>query len=291
VDIVDAQVHVFHKHTEAQAIAAMDALGINSVVIDEVWTFEADETITPCRKFPNGAKRALTPLSQAATLKFPNRFSLLQRVGRDDPDLATLLAVLSATPGCRAVRIDGRDRSEQQALSDGGYDDLLRLARRYGFPVFILMVGPDVAATTRTISRRFSDVQFILDHCGRPASPRQWEEILSLGECPNLAMKWCHPHHYFDAGPYPFAGLREQLARAMASFGVHRMMWASDITADRSGVPWSDLLYTIRDDPSLSMSEKAWVLGRTARTILKWDAFAPEAAIQAPALGKASART
>jgi L-fuconolactonase len=278
MDIVDAQVHVFHKYTEAQTIAAMDALGIISVVIDELWSLEADGSITPCKSFPNGAKRALTPLSQAAALRYPDRFSLLQRLSRDDPDPAALFAVLSATPGCRAVRIDGREKAEQHALSDGGYDDLLRLSRRHALPVFILMVGPDVAEIARKISCRFSDIQFILDHCGRPASLGQWDEILSLGEYPNLAMKWCHPHHYFDAGPYPFTGLRVQLARAIESFGSHRMMWASDVTMDRGGVSWADLLYTVRDDPSLGMIEKEWVLGRTARTLLKWDVSDPDAA-------------
>jgi predicted TIM-barrel fold metal-dependent hydrolase len=282
MDIVDAQVHVFQKHTEAQTMAAMDALGIKGVVIDEVWSLGADETISPCQIFPNGATRPLTPLAQAAALKFPDRFSLLQRVSRDDPELAALFAVLSATPGCRAVRIDAREKTEQQALSGGGYNELLRLARRHELPVFLLMVGPGVADTARGIAVRFSDIQFILDHCGRPASLQQWDEILTLSECPNLAMKWCHPHHYFDAGPYPFAGLRVQLARAIGSFGARRIMWASDITVDRAGVPWADLLYTIRDDPSLDMSDKEWVLGRTARTLLKWNMPVP---------GEASPRT
>jgi L-fuconolactonase len=278
MDIVDAQVHVFHKHTEAQTIAAMDALGINGVVIDEVWSVESDGAITPSKTFPNGAQRALTPLSQAAALKFPDRFSFLQRLGRDDPDLVAQFAILSTTPGCRAVRIDGREKVEQVALSDGGYDHLLRLARTHDLPVFILMVGAGTSEVARQICRRFPDVQFVLDHCGRPATLEQWDEHLALSACSNLALKWCHPHHYFKAGPYPFEGLRTQLARAIEAFGSDRIMWASDITMDRAGVCWADLLYCIREDSSLSESDREWVLGRTARKLLKWDSSTPNAA-------------
>jgi predicted TIM-barrel fold metal-dependent hydrolase len=275
MDIVDAQVHVFHHHTESQMIACMDALGITGVVIDELWSFATDGTTLPCKIFPNGANRPLSPLAAGAALRLPDRFSLQQRVSRLDPELAALFAILSSTAGCRAVRIDGRTKAEQEALGDGGYDTVIRLARAHDLPVFLLIPGPETAKITRDISSKFSDVQFILDHCGRPESMGKWEDILTLSECPNLALKWCHPLHYFDAGPYPFVNVRVQLARAIGSFGARRIMWASDITVDRGGVSWADLLYTIREDAALSMSDKEWILGRTARTILKWVVSTP----------------
>ncbi|KRP98762.1 hypothetical protein AOQ72_16810 [Bradyrhizobium yuanmingense] len=272
MDIVDSQVHVFHKHTEQEALAAMDALGIAGVLIDELWAFGPNGTLPPETVLSNGAVRPLSPLAQAAAMKFPHRFSFLQRVSREDPDLPALFAMLAATPGCRAIRLNCLPRLEQIALAEGGFDELLKLARRYEFPVFVIIPGGGPEAM-RKICRKFSDVQFILDHCGRTESSSQWDDVLTLSDCPNLAMKWSHPHHYFkDAGPYPFPGHRVQLGRAIESFGVNRLMWATDISADGGGVSWAELLFTIRDNPSLSLNDKEWLLGKTARTILKWDA-------------------
>jgi hypothetical protein len=39
-----------------------------------------------------------------------------------------------------------------------------------------------------------------------------------------------------------------------------------------AGRSWSEMPYAVRDDPSLQASEKAWVLGGTARRVLNWPA-------------------
>lgn len=42
MDIVDAQIHAFYTVGEAETLAAMNALGIQGAVIDELW---ADQPI------------------------------------------------------------------------------------------------------------------------------------------------------------------------------------------------------------------------------------------------------
>lgn len=48
-----------------------------------------------------------------------------------------------------------------------------------------------------------------------------------------------------------------------------KSIWDSDKTVIR-GHTWSDLLHWLKDDPELSHTEKEWILGGTARCILKW---------------------
>ena len=55
-------------------------------------------------------------------------------------------------------------------------------------------------------------------------------------------------------------------------------MWASDFSVIRG--TWAEMLFAVRDSRALSASDKEWVLGRTARTILKWPA--PAVAPQRP---------
>lgn len=50
---------------------------------------------------------------------------------------------------------------------------------------------------------------------------------------------------------------------------MDRLLWASDKSV-MVGHTCSDLLHCVRDDPELSQDEREWILGRTARRILKW---------------------
>lgn len=270
MDIVDAQVHVFYAMGEVETLACMKALGIQGMVIDELWRHTPEGASWPYRDFGGGVRRFVAPLAQAAALRHPDRFALLQRVTRHDPDLPSLFSILGNTPGCRAVRINLRQREERQAFLDGGYDSLLRLAGKHDLAVCLLIHGRNAADVLRHTLQRFPDVRFVLDHLGNPKSTDQWNAVLGLAECKNLWLKWCHGHHCFDAGPYPFAGLRKEMSRAIDAFGVQRMLWASDFTHDRGGVTWSELLYYVREAPQLSQSDKAWLLGRSARDVFNW---------------------
>jgi hypothetical protein len=49
-------------------------------------------------------------------------------------------------------------------------------------------------------------------------------------------------------------------------------MWASDYTVSRSRQNWAESLFYLRHSPVLSQSEKEWILGRTARKLLRWPA-------------------
>jgi L-fuconolactonase len=252
----------------------MDALGIRSVVIDEVWGFNDKMQALPFEQLSNGFARAVSPRAQAASLKHPDRFSYLQRVSRHDPDLEALFAILGSSPGCRSVRIDVREPAENQAIRDGGYDELLKLAREYDLPTSVL--SRDTAATIRGTVAKFPDLSFVVDHCGFPRGTQQWDDVLTLGKFKNVWLKWSHAHRAFGVAEYPFAEFQPQLARAIDSFGVERVMWASDFTHnqkhDRSANIWAELLYSIRDSAALSQGDKEWLLGRTARSLFRWEA-------------------
>jgi predicted TIM-barrel fold metal-dependent hydrolase len=270
MDIVDAQVHVFYATGEQETLAVMNALGIQSMVIDELWHHTPEGASWPFRDFGNGVRRFVTPQAQAAVLRHPDRFSLLQRVTRHDPDLTSVFSILGDTPGCRAVRINLRPREERQAFLDGGYDDLLKLAERRNLAVCVLMHGQNTAQVLRGTVQRFGGVRFVLDHLANPKSPEQWNDVLGLGSLKNLWLKWCHGHHFFEAGPYPFPGLQKEMARAIDAYGVQRMVWASDFTHDRGGVTWGDLFYYVRESPLLSEGDKEWLMGRSAREVFNW---------------------
>ena len=270
LDIVDAQIHLSpHMHL-GEVLAAMDVLGIQGAVIDEFWGMNDQMQALPCAVLPGGGYRPLSPLAQAAALLHPQRFSYFQRVDRHDPELAAVFAMLGAAPGARAVRLEVREPAERKAMAEGGYAGLLELAQEYALPVCVH--GRDTGAMLRAAVARHPQVRFVLDHCGWPRSAQQWNEVLALGANRNVWLKWSHAHRAFASGPYPFAGLHAELARAIDAFGIERVVWASDFTHERSGCTWSDLLHYCRDAAALSGGDREWLLGKGARTLFRWEA-------------------
>jgi predicted TIM-barrel fold metal-dependent hydrolase len=287
MDIVDGQVHVGHGEIEA-TLRAMDALGIRSLFIDELWggkLGEGDPThIQPGFRLPNGAWRTFSPTAEQASLLHPDRFSYLVRVDRKDPDLAALMRIIGSAPHARAVRVQPTwTMAEAGAFAEGAYDEIFALAGEHGLPVFLFM--PGFAELLPRYLARFPQVTFVVDHCGMPfqqipfdrpeaerarvETPNYFDEVLKLADYPNAALKWAHAPARFGVPDYPFEPLRPFLRRAISAFGPERIMWASDnsVIPDQT---WSDLLHAIRDNPELTAEEKRWILGASARRILNW---------------------
>jgi predicted TIM-barrel fold metal-dependent hydrolase len=279
-DVVDAQLHLSLALTEECTLASMDALGIRSLIIDELWHFTEDGRAMPCVVLPGNVQRALSPYALAASLKHPDRFAFLQRVHYRDPQLAAVVAELASTPACIAIRIVLPNATERDVFATGGYDEVFSLAQRHNLP--LCMLGIDTAALPDILAR-FPGVRFVLDHCGYARSPQHWEEILELGQHTNLWFKWGHPHRAFRKFPDPDAAMRRGLVQVVEAYGAQRVMWASDLTFDDSGWTWSQLLALVRDNPELSLDHKQWILAGTARKLFRW------AATEAPAVASRAA--
>ena len=287
-DIVDAQVHIRHGEIES-TLAAMDALGIRSVMLDEFWGIMRETHPThfePGYQLPNGAWRAAWPTAELASLLHPDRFAYLIRIDRRDPDLESVMRTIVASPQARAFRVQPVWTREDVAdLAGGGYDDLLALAQDLGLPVCFFIPGH--VELLRPYIAKFPRLTFVIDHCGmgfpfipldqdpaaaqRTQAPAYLDEVLTLAEFPNVALKWSHAQDLFGVPAYPYEPLRPLLRKTLQAFGSERVMWASDHTVI-PGHSWSDLLTSLRDDSELSPNEKAWLLGRAARTIFQWPA-------------------
>lgn len=269
-DIVDAQFHMGPEQGADASMAAMDALGIRSAVLDELWGFDGDGEPVPHARLANGACRPLSPLSLTASLEHPGRFSFLQRVTRGDPQLPQLIPILASTPGCRALRISITSDDERSRLVAGEWDEVLRLAQQNELPVCVMV--EDAGRILPPVMRRFDGLQVIVDHCGWVRTPEQWAQVLALARMPNAWLKWSHARKAFRRHTDPEAAQQREFVRALEAFGVERVLWASDASYEESKATWSELLDFVIDNPALSVGDRAWVAGRAARHVLRWAA-------------------
>lgn len=299
MDIVDTQVHV-GPGGAAEKIAAMDALGITSVLIDEWWGgWWGTKPGEPAYRVGDGAVRTTSPTAELASWTFPGRFSYLVRVDPKDPDIRQVVRFARDSEYARALRIPmPMPRSELTAFADGGHDSVFAAASETGMPIFVSLLGHSDLLVRYV--EKFPDVRVIIDHCGMPASmsmvplvvqmeglpdseqywsalcgaplEQSFARVLRLAEYSNVALKWAHAPSRLNAAGYPNIAARPFLRKAIDAFGAERIMWASDVTVNPTGETWAELLHAIKDNPDLTAEERAYILGGSARKWLDWPA-------------------
>lgn len=262
-DIVDSQVHLGLNPSISEALAAMDALGIRTLIADEFWDFDGGAPRPTARV--GGVLRSLSIVGQQAALQYPGRFAWMLRLNREDPMLDPLIRLHAQAPGCVALRIVLSSRKEREHFAAGDWDVALRLAVELGLAVDFLSAR--MAPLVRGAMERFPGLNLVVDHCGWCRSVEEWAATLTLADLPGVSLKWAHPGRTFQHFPDPGTAQRDGLVQAVAAFGAGRVMWASDVSADDSGASWGELLETVRAQSGLTDSQRAAVLGETARRV------------------------
>jgi L-fuconolactonase len=264
MEIVDAQVHANQRGLDL-SIAIMDAVGVDAAIID-VWP--------PVRhKLPDGITRFEYPFAEEAVARFPKRFAYVVRFDPNDPEVENAMAKLRTSLGRLCTRI--ASGFDLKILSEGGHEKILAAAAKHNVPVMIYPGGNFPALTNYV--RKFGSVQFIIDHVGmgveRVSLPNQLETtIAQLVDCakyPNVAVKWGHAPR-LSREPFPYLDLIRQMGRVIDAFSVQRIMWASDYTVTTDHHTCAESLFCLRCSERLSGNDKEWILGRTARQILRW---------------------
>jgi len=212
---------------------------------------------------------------------------------RDDaaPDLLEQLQAAAARPGVKGFRLmfsPGRVKKYEA----GGYDHLLRCTAKVGLPLFLLCIGH--VETAGKIIRAYPDLPVVIDHFAIPQPPMRvadaspWArlgDLLGLACFPNAYVKMCGAPSLSREG-YPYHDAWPHVARVIEAFGVERLAWASDIGRFRGVIGWErfpqalqpyqgkhtymeSLAFFLYSD-RLNASEKASILGETAKKLLAW---------------------
>jgi predicted TIM-barrel fold metal-dependent hydrolase len=264
MEIIDAQVHLNQVGIEA-GLAAMDAVGVDAVIVDQY-----PPTAT---RLSNGALRYSYDISEDAVRRFPARFAYVARIDPRDPEMERLMAALRSAPGRLGIRIDKPSPAD---LGAGRYDPLLGAAMRGRIPVWMVMPGRP--AELAACAAAFPDLQLVIDHAGMPEDWNRrepdrfapFDDLLALAARPNVAVKWGHMTK-LSARPFPYDDVLLHLRRVVDAFGAERVMWESDWTMCLGHETLAQMLFAIRLSDRFDDEEKAWILGRTARTVMRWD--------------------
>jgi predicted TIM-barrel fold metal-dependent hydrolase len=261
MQIVDAQIHLWgsglpsnlsHRQvthfTPAEAIALMDAAGVDAAVIH-----------------PPGWDPNSTDMALQAVKDHPGRFAIMGAPPLDKPESRERIATWRDQPGMLGLRYGFLTDPAKTWLRDGTLDWLWTAAEKAQVP--IAMLCTDVLADIGSIAERHSGLRLTIDHLGGRGGTAQDKDaaamthipaLLALAKYPNVGVKATGVPHY-SSEPYPFPALHPYLRQVFDAFGPHRMFWGTDISKMKPS--W-------RQCVTMFTEELPWLKGRDLELVM-----------------------
>jgi predicted TIM-barrel fold metal-dependent hydrolase len=259
--IVDAQIHTWGQglptnaahwpitsFTPAEAIALMDAAGVDAAVIH-----------------PPGWDPRSTEMAFAAVRDYPGRFAIMGAIPLRAPDMAARVASWRTQTGMLGLRWTFLHEPERTWLEDGTLDPLWAAAEKAGVPV--AMLPTDSLRTVGRIAERHPGLRITIDHLGGRggfetrkdhAAMQHMPELVALAKHPNIAVKATGaPGYSGEAYPYPI--MQGYLRRIFDAFGPERMFWGTDIS--KMPCSWAQCVTMFTDLPWLTGRDRDLVMG------------------------------
>lgn len=286
--IVDAHVHVFLPRSEDPE-RTVDSLAPpeRDARLSLLETHLADAGVDGAVLVPLGPERGYVARIVAEA---PDRYRAIAVAPAPltDPSLGA-----PPDPGrlVDALMDDGFQGLRLFALS-GAIDDvppwmavLERLAARGA--VLWMYPRPQDLPTLGEVAARLPELRIVLNHTGltrdeiavddrgRPHIPGpvpqpELEQVLALAQYPNIGVM-VSGAYAFSAEPYPYRDVAAVTRRVAASFGTHRLMWASDFPWIVDDPGYRACLELIDHHlPGLSNDERSRLLGGNIRRFLAW---------------------
>ena len=149
----------------------------------------------------------------------------------DGADAEPALEALALNPLIKGIRRLLQSEAVDFCLRDG-FVEGVRLLSRFGLS-FDLCINHTQLANTIELVRRCPDVQFILDHIGKPDIARQvvepWrQQIRSLASLPNVVCKVSGLVTEADHDNWTPRDLAPYIDHVVECFGFDRVMYGSD---------------------------------------------------------------
>jgi L-fuconolactonase len=148
---------------------------------------------------------------------------------RDRGALSKLSELAAAQPRIVALRFH-LHRGNQGFYCDSLYDVNVRAlwerAASLGLSIE-LHVGPNVARQVADAVRDYPTTPVLIDHLAEPqmGTPEEYQEVLALGQFPNVAMKLSGLKH-FSREPEPHLDAKPLVQAVAAAFGPERLAWS-----------------------------------------------------------------
>ncbi|WP_251447599.1 amidohydrolase [Microbacterium sp. USTB-Y] len=246
-----------HGSTPTEILPAMDEIGVSATaIVPAIW---AGDDNRPALRW---------------AAEHPDRLGVMGRFDLWDPD-RTRIERWFDDPGMRGIRMSYPSFRGRDWLDVDRFAWFWAEAERLGIPLMLLIFGQEVRKVA-AIAERHPGLPLIIDHMGLLIGQRTgfdaWahiDDLFPLTAYPNVFLKFSSIPDYTDE-EYPYPSLTPMLERIVDGYGPERLMWGSDTTRVLRASYREILDHTRYELGFLGASEKEWILGRTAATVLRW---------------------
>ena len=193
--------------------------------------------------------------------RFPHIAGVVGWVDLAAPDVEATLDQLARDPLFRGIRLM---TDEWQPLSHG-----LRALAERNFTCDVLPRKGRLPGVVEML-RAHPETRFVVNHLAGqaliPGGVAPWtEQLRPLAELPNVWMKFSAIQGLAEPKPISVETLKPYLSSALALFGAHRLLFASDWPVSTLHGSYADCIAVMRAaTASLSEEEQAWIWGQTA---------------------------
>jgi L-fuconolactonase len=287
VEIIDAQIHIWDKHsperpwldfarrrdrpgapgarhlpevTIDQMLMAMTAVGVDAGVI-----------FTPALYGPDNSYSLL------AAAQHPDRYAVAGNINPTDPNVEEMIRNWRSQPGALAVRMPLFRPEGREAWREGKFETALAAAQRYRVP--LATYAPGLLRELVPTVEKYPDLQFVLDHFGLPqptphsdTDPDPFQrlpDLLNLAQYPNVAVK-ISAAMTLSKEKFPYKDLWPPIHKIISAFRLDRVMWGSDWTRVLHVNTYAQDVIWITETSELSASDKEKLLGRWLRGVMGW---------------------
>lgn len=208
----------------------------------------------------------------AAAQQYPDRFAVMGRFDLNDPASRDLAPTWRDQPGMLGLRYAFHRPLIRPLFVEGKIDWLWPALEKAGVPIMLFAHQTDLHLVKR-IAERHPGLKLVVDHFALTHGQdeeafRDFDKLLELAPCPNIAVKAsCLPK--YTSAPYPFRPLHPYVRRVFDAFGPKRMFWGSDLSRLPCTYRECVTLFT-EEMPWLEGEDLEWVMGRGLCEWIGW---------------------
>ncbi len=270
--IVDAHVHVWVQNPaqypwqpiggyipESEApveklLSIMDANGVDGAVLVQPTPYGWDNRyLLDCAR------------------NYPDRFRSVCLVDPYSEMGSRSLQALVENHQAQGIRINWNLKPAAEWQNNTHHAVLWETASKLNIPICLQMTS-EMTDLLRDFAGRFSKVNIVIDHLGRPKqavrpTDPDFVDFLNLSQFPNLYVKLSGLYYYSSQSAAPYQDVLPLVQAVFRQYGAQRCLWGSDFPFIEERWSYAAMLEAVKNDWSMTAAELNWVLGGTAYSL------------------------
>jgi predicted TIM-barrel fold metal-dependent hydrolase len=274
--IIDTHVHYWERSTPARPHAADGIIWGEELLAEDLFAEAKAAGVDRIVQVTASLMGYDNRYSIEAAKKYPDKVvGVFARFDPLAPDVAGRLKELMAQDRMIGIRLTLHQPPYDRWFRDDMVHDFLKAAQDQKVPVEIFAPFQTEEITKVAIS--YPGIQFLIDHMTirimkeYPDRFFKWQDVLRLGELPNIWMKVSYfPEAAVGKEAYPFVHSQQRFKELYDHIGAGKMVWGSNFPPVKRACSYKQSVDFIKDECTfLTSAEKAAIFGQNFLDYIK----------------------